>query len=133
MTPAATGNGAALLHAVPAGLGQPLKGLRVGLPKEYFGDGLAASSRAVLEAAIAELTKLGANTVEISLPNTALAVPTYYVVAPAEASSNLARFDGVRYGYRCENPRDLTDLYNRSRGEGLLVALIGDQVSLTGS
>jgi aspartyl-tRNA(Asn)/glutamyl-tRNA(Gln) amidotransferase subunit A len=78
---------------------------------------------AAVQAAIAELEKLGASVHEISLPRTELAVPCYYVIAPAEASSNLARFDGVRYGYRCENPKDLEDLYTRSRGEGF-----GDEV-----
>lgn len=95
-----------------------VKGLRVGLPKEYFADGLEPGTRAAVDAAIAELEGLGAQIKEISLPNTHLAVPTYYVLAPAEASSNLARFDGVRYGYRCENPENLEDLYLRSRGEG---------------
>ena len=101
-----------------AGLNNELKGLRIGLPKEYFGAGLDAGTAKAVEAAIEELKKLGAEPVEISLPNAGLAVPTYYVVAPAECSSNLSRFDGVRFGYRCENPRDLEDLYKRSRGEG---------------
>jgi aspartyl-tRNA(Asn)/glutamyl-tRNA(Gln) amidotransferase subunit A len=99
-------------------LGQPLKGLRIGLPKEYFAEGLEPGVRAVVEEAVQVYRKLGAQILDISLPNTHLAVPTYYVVAPAEASSNLARFDGVRYGHRCENPKDLMDLYTRSRGEG---------------
>jgi aspartyl-tRNA(Asn)/glutamyl-tRNA(Gln) amidotransferase subunit A len=99
-------------------LGQPLKGLRIGLPKEYFAEGLEPGVRAVVEEAVQVYRKLGAEILDISLPNTHLAVPTYYVVAPAEASSNLARFDGVRYGHRCENPKDLMDLYTRSRGEG---------------
>ncbi|MBI5042181.1 MAG: Asp-tRNA(Asn)/Glu-tRNA(Gln) amidotransferase subunit GatA, partial [Gammaproteobacteria bacterium] len=101
-----------------AALGNSLKGLKVGLPKEYFGEGLDPAVGAVIQTAIDELKKLGADPVEITLPNTALAVPTYYVVAPAECSSNLSRFDGVRFGYRCENPKDLEDLYKRSRGEG---------------
>ncbi|RLJ16989.1 Asp-tRNA(Asn)/Glu-tRNA(Gln) amidotransferase GatCAB subunit A [bacterium endosymbiont of Escarpia laminata] len=101
-----------------AGLNETLQGLRIGLPKEYFGEGLDAGVAASVEAAIDEYRKLGAEVVEISLPNTHLAVPTYYVVAPAECSSNLSRFDGVRYGYRCEDPKDLEDLYKRSRGEG---------------
>ena len=101
-----------------SGLGNDLKGLKIGLPKEYFGEGLEPAVAQVIEAAIDEYKKLGAEVVEISLPNTHLAVPAYYVVAPAECSSNLARFDGVRYGYRCENPKDLYDLYTRSRGEG---------------
>ncbi len=95
-----------------------LKGMRVGLPKEYFAKGLDDASRQVIDAAIAEFEARGAEIVEITLPHTDLAVSTYYVLAPAEASSNLARFDGVRYGYRCENPVDLEDLYTRSRGEG---------------
>src|SRR3569832_1954508 len=93
-------------------------GLCFGLPKEYFGEGLDAGVAATIEAAIAEHKKLGVEVKEISLPNTGLAVPTYYVVAPAEASSNLARYDGVRFGYRCETPKDMLDLYKRSRGEG---------------
>ncbi|RDH81834.1 MAG: Asp-tRNA(Asn)/Glu-tRNA(Gln) amidotransferase GatCAB subunit A [endosymbiont of Seepiophila jonesi] len=101
-----------------AGLNDYLQGLKIGLPKEYFGEGLDAGVAASVEAAIEEYRKLGAEVVEISLPNTHLAVPTYYVVAPAECSSNLSRFDGVRYGYRCEAPKDLEDLYKRSRGEG---------------
>ncbi len=107
--------------AVPdyaAELSRPITGLRIGLPKEYFADGLNDATRKVLEAAVDELRKLGAKTLDISLPNTGLAVPTYYVIAPAEASSNLSRFDGVRYGHRCAEPKDLLDLYTRSRGEG---------------
>ncbi len=100
-----------------AALDRPLDGLRIGLPKEYFGEGLDAGVGAVVEAAIEELRRQGAQPVEISLPNAALAVPAYYVVAPAECSSNLSRYDGVRFGYRCEQPRDLEDLYKRSRGE----------------
>lgn len=101
-----------------ATLNDDLKGLKIGIPKEYFGDGLNAEVAKAIEQAIAEYTRLGAEVVEISLPNTGLAVSTYYVLAPAEASANLSRFDGVRYGYRCENPVDLEDLYKRSRGEG---------------
>ncbi len=101
-----------------AGLNQPLAGLKIGLPKEYFGEGLDSAVAQVVEAAMAEYRTLGAETVEISLPNSQLAIPAYYVVAPAECSSNLARFDGVRYGHRCENPKDLLDLYTRSRAEG---------------
>ena len=99
-------------------LDQPLDGLKIGLPKEYFGEGLDGEVARVVEDAIAEYRKLGAETVEISLPNSPLAIPAYYVIAPAECSSNLARFDGVRYGHRCENPKDLLDLYTRSRAEG---------------
>ncbi len=108
-------------RAVPdyaAELGGSLAGLKIGLPKEYFGDGLDAEVARVIEVAIDEYRRLGAEVVEISLPNTGLSVPTYYVIAPAECSSNLSRFDGVRFGYRAEAPRDLEDMYKRSRGEG---------------
>ena len=101
-----------------AQIDRPLNGLKIGLPKEYFGAGLDGAMAHVVEAAMAEYRKLGAETVEISLPNSQLAIPAYYVIAPAECSSNLARFDGVRYGHRCEDPKDLLDLYTRSRGEG---------------
>ena len=101
-----------------AGLGVSLRGMRIGLPKEYFGEGLDGGVAAVIDAALEEYRKLGATVVDISLPNSALSVPAYYVVAPAECSSNLSRFDGVRYGYRAEDPHDLEDLYKRSRGEG---------------
>ena len=101
-----------------ATLNDSLQGLKIGLPKEFFGEGLDAGVAKVVEDAVEEYKKLGAEIVEISLPNTHLAIPSYYVIAPAEASSNLSRFDGVRYGYRCENPVDLTDMYMRSRGEG---------------
>lgn len=99
-------------------LNAPLDGLRVGLPKEYFGEGLSDDVRAATLAAAAELQKLGATLVDVSLPNTAHAVPAYYIIAPAEASSNLSRYDGVRFGHRCANPKDLKDLYARSRAEG---------------
>lgn len=108
-------------QAVPdygAALGQGIEGLKIGLPQEYFADGLDAGIGAVIENAIEELQKLGAVIVDISLPNTGLSIPTYYVVAMAECSSNLSRFDGVRFGHRCDNPTDLEDLYKRSRGEG---------------
>ena len=101
-----------------AALGQGVEGLRIGLPKEYFADGLDGRIAAVIETAIDELRTLGADIRDISLPNTGLSIPTYYVVAMAECSSNLSRFDGVRFGYRCKNPVDLEDLYKRSRGEG---------------
>jgi len=101
-----------------ATLNDSLDGLRIGLPKEYFGEGLAPEMAALLDAAIKTLEQQGAQIKEISLPNTHLAVPAYYVVAPAECSSNLSRLDGVRYGYRCAHPKDLMDLYQRSRGEG---------------
>ncbi|MGQ9659577.1 MAG: Asp-tRNA(Asn)/Glu-tRNA(Gln) amidotransferase subunit GatA [Thermochromatium sp.] len=99
-------------------LDDDLHGLRIGLPKEYFGAGLDTRVGDVVMAAIKEYESLGAEIIEISLPNSPLAVPVYYVIAPAECSSNLARFDGVRYGHRCENPKDLLDLYERSRAEG---------------
>lgn len=99
-------------------LNNSLAGVKIGLPKEYFGEGLDANVAALIETAIKEYEKLGAKIQTISLPNCNLSVPAYYVVAPAECSSNLARFDGVRYGHRCENPKDLEDLYKRSRGEG---------------
>ena len=108
-------------RAVPdyvAGLNQPLKGLRIGLLKEFFDAGLDPNIEALLRTALEQLRAQGAVLQEVSLPNLPLSVPTYYVVAPAECSSNLARFDGVRFGHRCENPRDLKDLYERSRGEG---------------
>nr|WP_087107939.1 Asp-tRNA(Asn)/Glu-tRNA(Gln) amidotransferase subunit GatA [Parendozoicomonas haliclonae] len=108
-------------RAVPdytATLDQPLKGLRIGLPKEYFAEGLDAKVEQVIRDAIAEYEKLGATVKEISLPRTHHSVAAYYVIAPAEASANLSRFDGVRFGYRCEDPKDLEDLYKRSRGEG---------------
>jgi aspartyl-tRNA(Asn)/glutamyl-tRNA(Gln) amidotransferase subunit A len=101
-----------------AELQQPLKGLRVGLLKEFFAAGLDAGNAALMNAAIDVYRQLGAEIVEVSCPNLPLSVPTYYVVAPAECSSNLSRFDGVRFGYRCAAPRDLMDLYKRSRGEG---------------
>ncbi|MET0074419.1 MAG: Asp-tRNA(Asn)/Glu-tRNA(Gln) amidotransferase subunit GatA [Candidatus Thiodiazotropha lotti] len=107
-------------HPVPdysASLNDSLAGLKIGLPKEYFGEGLDGDVRTSIEAALAVYKGLGAEVVEISLPNSAMAVPTYYVVAPAECSSNLSRFDGARFGYRCDNPKDLEDLYKRSRGE----------------
>lgn len=101
-----------------ASLDKPLQGLRIGLPKEYFGEGLDASVNASIQAALEQYRALGAETVEVSLPNSHLAIPSYYVIAPAECSANLSRLDGVRYGYRCENPKDLEDMYKRSRGEG---------------
>jgi aspartyl-tRNA(Asn)/glutamyl-tRNA(Gln) amidotransferase subunit A len=101
-----------------AQLDQPLKGLRIGLLREFFDEGLDREVGKLIHAAIEVLRAQGATTREVSLPNLPLSVPTYYVVAPAECSSNLSRFDGVRFGYRCENPRDLLDLYKRSRGEG---------------
>ena len=100
-----------------ATLNDSLKGLRIGVPAEYFSEGLNAATAARVQDAIKEFEKQGAIIKEISLPHTKLAVPAYYVIAPAEASANLSRFDGVRYGYRCDNPADLQDLYKRSRSE----------------
>ncbi len=99
-------------------LNNSVKGLKIGLPKQYFGSDLSAAIADTLQQAIAELTKLGATFIDIDLQNQHLAVPAYYVVAPAECSSNLSRFDGVRYGHRCADPVDLEDLYKRSRAEG---------------
>ena len=96
----------------------PLAGLKIGLPKEYFADGLDAGVAQVILDTIAEYRKLGAETVEISLPNTRLSIPVYYVLAPAEASSNLSRFDGVRYGYRAPEYTDLADMYCKTRAQG---------------
>lgn len=101
-----------------ASLNNSLEGLKIGLPKQYFGEGLDPEVAATVEAAIKTYESLGATIKEITLPNSHLAVPTYYVVAPAECSSNLSRMDGVRFGHRCEDPKDLLDLYQRSRGEG---------------
>jgi len=106
-----------------ATLKNSIKDLRIGIPKEYFSAGLNAQTEQQVRNALKELEKLGATLVEISLPHTHLSVPAYYVIAPAECSANLARFDGVRYGYRCDNPKDLEDLYKRSRAEGF-----GDEV-----
>ena len=99
-------------------LNQPLTGLKIGLPREFFGSGLTGDTARAVEAAIAQLRQLGADTVEVGLPNSSLSVAAYYVLAPAEASSNLSRFDGVRYGYRTPKYTDLTDMYEKSRAEG---------------
>jgi len=99
-------------------LGNDIRGLRIGVVREFMGEGLDAGVGASVQVAIDELKKLGAEIVDISLPNAHLSVPAYYVVAPAECSSNLARFDGVRYGHRCADPKGLEDLYKRSRSEG---------------
>ncbi|MHB8914668.1 MAG: Asp-tRNA(Asn)/Glu-tRNA(Gln) amidotransferase subunit GatA [Thiobacillus sp.] len=104
-------------------LEQPLAGLRVGLPREFFAEGLNNEVAGAVEAAINELKKLGAIPVEVSLPNSQLAIPVYYVLAPAEASSNLSRFDGVRYGYRAPEYTDLNDMYSKTRAQGF-----GDEV-----
>jgi aspartyl-tRNA(Asn)/glutamyl-tRNA(Gln) amidotransferase subunit A len=99
-------------------LQKPLAGLRIGLPKEYFAEGMSRDVASAVDNALNEYRKLGAQTVEISLPNAPLAIPVYYVLAPAEASSNLSRFDGVRYGYRAESYSDLADMYRKSRAQG---------------
>jgi aspartyl-tRNA(Asn)/glutamyl-tRNA(Gln) amidotransferase subunit A len=101
-----------------AGLADKLNSITIGLPKEFFGDGLNNDVAKAINQAVDEFKKLGADVKEVSIPNLKLAIPAYYVIAPAECSANLSRFDGVRFGYRCENPQDLTDLYVRSRGEG---------------
>jgi len=101
-----------------ASLNERIDGLTIGIPKEYFSDGLDAGTQAAVESAIKTYESLGAKVVSISLPHTHLAVPTYYVIAPAECSANLSRFDGVRYGHRCADPANLEDLYTRSRAEG---------------
>ncbi len=101
-----------------SGLNDGVKGLRLGLPKEYFGEGIAPGVRRQVEAAVQALAAQGAEVVDISLPHTQYAVATYYVIAPAEASSNLSRFDGIRYGQRAANPADIPDLYKRSREIG---------------
>ena len=104
-------------------LNAPLAGLRIGVPREYFGAGLAADVEAAVRAALKEYEKLGATLVDISLPKTELSIPVYYVIAPAEASSNLSRFDGVRYGHRAKDYKDLSDMYCKTRAEGF-----GDEV-----
>jgi aspartyl-tRNA(Asn)/glutamyl-tRNA(Gln) amidotransferase subunit A len=107
-------------QAVPdysTGLNDSLQGLKIGLPKQFFSAELDSQMAATIQAAIAEYQKLGAEVKEVDMPNLNLAIPTYYVIASAECSSNLSRYDGVRFGYRCQNPADLTDLYTRSRGE----------------
>ena len=104
-------------------LERPLAGLRIGLPREFFAEGLNHDVATVVEAAITELKKLGATTVEVSLANSKLGIPVYYVLAPAEASSNLSRFDGVRYGYRAPEYADLNDMYAKTRAQGF-----GDEV-----
>jgi aspartyl-tRNA(Asn)/glutamyl-tRNA(Gln) amidotransferase subunit A len=106
-----------------AALEDSLEGLRIGLPAEFFGDGLDSATASAIDAALKELESLGATLVEVSLPHSKLTIPTYYIIAPAEASTNLSRFDGVRYGHRCEDPKDLYDLYTRTREEGF-----GDEV-----
>lgn len=105
------------------GLNDSIEGLRIGVPAEFFGEGLAADVRAAVEAALKEYEKLGATLVPISLPRTELSIPVYYIIAPAEASSNLSRFDGVKFGHRAKDYGDLTDMYKKTRAEGF-----GDEV-----
>jgi aspartyl-tRNA(Asn)/glutamyl-tRNA(Gln) amidotransferase subunit A len=107
-----------LLAAAPPAAGKPLAGLRIGLPREYSGSGIDGEVAAAMDAALAEFRALGATTVEVTLPDIELAVPVYYVIAPAEASSNLSRFDGVRYGHRAAEYTDLMDMYRKTRAEG---------------
>ncbi|RYX94540.1 MAG: Asp-tRNA(Asn)/Glu-tRNA(Gln) amidotransferase subunit GatA [Comamonadaceae bacterium] len=104
-------------------LNDSLAGLRIGIPKEFFGEGLSADVRQAIDAALAEYEKLGAKLVPITLPRTELSIPVYYIIAPAEASSNLSRFDGVKFGHRAENYTDLLDMYKKTRAEGF-----GDEV-----
>ena len=99
-------------------LGKPLAGVKIGMPDEYFGDGVDPDVSAAIESALAQFRKLGATTVRVQLPNVKLSVPVYYVIAPAEASSNLSRFDGVRYGHRAKDFGDLLDMYKKTRAEG---------------
>ena len=101
-----------------AKLNDDLSGLRIGIPKEFFGEGLAADVRAAVDGALAELTRLGATLVPISLPRTELAIPVYYIIAPAEASSNLSRYDGVKFGHRAKSYSDLESMYKKTRAEG---------------
>ena len=104
-------------------LNESLDGLRIGVPKEFLGDGVAPGVRAAIDAALREYEKLGAKRVEITLPRTELSIPVYYILAPAEASSNLSRFDGVKFGHRAKDYRDLADMYGKTRAEGF-----GDEV-----
>ena len=101
-----------------ASLSQGVRGLRVGMPREFFADGLAPDVRAAIDGALKTYQQLGATLVDISLPRTQLAIPVYYIIAPAEASSNLSRFDGVRYGLRAKDYADLADMYRKTRAEG---------------
>jgi aspartyl-tRNA(Asn)/glutamyl-tRNA(Gln) amidotransferase subunit A len=104
-------------------LSESLSGLKIGVPKEYFGNGLAADVQAAIQAALKQYEQLGATLVDVSLPKTTMSIPAYYVIAPAEASSNLSRFDGVRYGHRAKDYTDLSDMYRKTRAEGF-----GDEV-----
>ena len=104
-------------------MGGTVEGLRIGVPKEFFGEGLASDVRTVTEAALTQYEKLGAILIPISLPRTELSIPVYYIIAPAEASSNLSRFDGVKFGHRSDKYTDLADMYRKTRAEGF-----GDEV-----
>jgi aspartyl-tRNA(Asn)/glutamyl-tRNA(Gln) amidotransferase subunit A len=104
-------------------LGGSIEGLRIGVPKEFLAEGVAPDVRAAIDAALAQYEKLGAKRVEISLPRTELSIPVYYIIAPAEASSNLSRFDGVKFGHRAKEYADLLDMYKKTRAEGF-----GDEV-----
>jgi len=106
-----------------AALNNSMQGLKIGLPKEYFSHDLDPATQKIIQQTLQDYEKLGAKLVDISLPNSHLAIPAYYIIAPAECSSNLSRYDGVRYGYRCQDPKNLFDLYSRSRGESF-----GDEV-----
>jgi len=111
----------ALNEPVPdyaAKLGNDLRGVRLGLPREYLIEGIDAQVKVAINAAVNRMNSLGAEIIEVSLPTTEYAIAVYYILATAEASANLARFDGVRYGYRAKNPKDVLDLYGRTRGEG---------------
>jgi aspartyl-tRNA(Asn)/glutamyl-tRNA(Gln) amidotransferase subunit A len=99
-------------------LDESIDGLKIGVPHEYFAEGLHPGAEKAVRDALNHLERLGAKLIDIKLPSSHLSVPAYYVIAPAEASANLSRFDGVKYGYRCKNPKDLEDLYRRSRSEG---------------
>jgi aspartyl-tRNA(Asn)/glutamyl-tRNA(Gln) amidotransferase subunit A len=104
-------------------LNEPIDGLRIGVPKEFFAQGLADDVRGPIEAAFREFEKMGAKLVSVSLPRTELSIPVYYIIAPAEASSNLSRFDGVKFGHRAKAYKDLADMYSQTRAEGF-----GDEV-----
>jgi len=99
-------------------LNKSINGLKIGVPKEYFSEGLNSGTKSAVEKAIKALEDMGSEIIELSLPNSNLSVPAYYVIAPAEASANLSRYDGIKYGFRCDNPKNLEDLYSRSRSEG---------------
>jgi aspartyl-tRNA(Asn)/glutamyl-tRNA(Gln) amidotransferase subunit A len=104
-------------------LNDPIEGLRIGVPKEFFGDGLSTDVRTAVDAALQQYESLGATLVPIDLPRTELSIPVYYIIAPAEASSNLSRFDGVKFGHRAAQYGDLADMYKKTRAQGF-----GDEV-----